>query len=263
MVNRPNSDTLNTRHTVRKASRSRVLAYAHSHSNCLDQSVFSQQRERKTRARTTSGPGDRLTPNMAVFFFLAPSFLVVSQATAFCCNVLSNNVIIAAISHEIYLQYILLYWFQIGEWHCCSTPKQHYKSREGWVHVECDGSWWKGSSEALPQTECGGDWLSVMDNLCSASSSSSSSSLPPPEAVVLSCECQWLRCWIYMHRWLKYICCVHSHIQHERDSSRKADRSVHAVVWLHLQLTFSLSTSLISCWHLLESWEGTWSLTHK
>lgn len=83
MVNRPNSDTLNTRHTVRKASRSRVLALAHSHSNCLDQSVFSLQRERKSRARTTSGPGDRITPNMDVlhfffslFFFWSPLFFL-------------------------------------------------------------------------------------------------------------------------------------------------------------------------------------------
>lgn len=56
--------------------------------------MFSLQRERKSRARTTSGPGDRITPNMAVvhflslslspylFFFLLPSFLLVASRAA-------------------------------------------------------------------------------------------------------------------------------------------------------------------------------------
>lgn len=86
----------NTRHTVTKASRSYALALAHSFLKLSWIRVCFLCRGMESRARTTSGPGDRKRSEHGCLIYLSPSpNSVACPCSANLCNVLSNDIIIA------------------------------------------------------------------------------------------------------------------------------------------------------------------------
>lgn len=92
----------NTRHTVTKASRSYVLALAHSFLKLSWIRVCFLCRGMESRARTTSGPGDRKRSEHGFLIYLSrpppttpPLRSVACLCSANLCNVLSNDIIIA------------------------------------------------------------------------------------------------------------------------------------------------------------------------